>query len=59
MKIRYLLIVITFLSGVLTACAQNERITTVLDSEEIRTEEHQWSLISADARPDCTIVENE
>lgn len=57
MKIKYLLIVITFLSGVLTACAQNKRITSVLDSEEIRTEEHKWSIISVDARPDCTIVE--
>lgn len=45
------------LFAVITACAQNERITTILDSEEIRTEEHQWSLISVDARPDCTIVE--
>ena len=57
MKKRSLLLVITFLSGVLTACAQNDRITTILDSEEIRTEKHQWSLISVDARPDCTIVE--
>ena len=41
----------------MTASAQNERITTVLDSEEISTEEHKWNLISVEVRPDCTIVE--
>ena len=57
MNIKSLLVVIPMLCAAMTACAQNERITTVLDSEEIRTNEHQWSLISVDARPDCTIVE--
>lgn len=57
MNIKSLLVVIPMLCAAMTACAQNERITTVLDSEEIRTEKHQWSLISVDARPDCTIVE--
>ena len=57
MKIKSVLVVVPMLCAVMTACAQGERITTVLDSEEIRTEEHQWSLISVDARPDCTIVE--
>lgn len=57
MNIKSLLVVIPMLCAAMTACAQNERITTVLDSEEIRTEKHQWSLISVDVRPDCTIVE--
>lgn len=57
MNIKSLLVVMPMLCAAMTACAQNERTTTVLDSEEIRTEEHQWSLISVDARPDCTIVE--
>ena len=57
MNIKSLLVVIPMLCAAMTACAQNERITTVLDSEEIRTEKHQWSLISVDARPYCTIVE--
>ena len=57
MKMNSLLVVITMLCAVMTACAQSGRLTTVFDSEEIRTGEQQWGLISVDARPDCTIVE--
>ena len=33
------------------------KIKSVLDSEGILTEEHRWSILSVEARPDCTIVQ--
>ncbi len=56
-KIKSVLVIISLLFGVMTVSAQSMRVTTVLDSEEILTEEHRWSILSVEARPDCTIVE--
>ncbi|MBQ8811984.1 MAG: hypothetical protein IJZ70_06710 [Bacteroidales bacterium] len=45
------------MAGTLSACAQKSSTISILDSEEVRTEEHSWSLISVEIRTDCTILE--
>lgn len=46
-----------FLFCSLSAYAQKNTSISVLDSEEVRTEEHSWALISIEIRPDCTVLE--
>lgn len=57
LKFKYILLSLALHLGVLSACAQKNTAITILDSEEIRTEEHQWTLISIELRSDCTILE--
>lgn len=56
-KLKFILLSLLLQTGVFSACAQNNSAITILDSEEIRTEEHNWTLLSVEVRPDCTILE--
>lgn len=56
-KLKHIILLVLFLAGALSACAQKSSTISILDSEEVRTEEHSWSLISFEIRPDCTILE--
>lgn len=56
-KLKHIILSVLFLAGALSACAQKSSTISILDSEEVRTEEHSWSLISVEIRPDCTILE--
>jgi len=52
-----ILIALLFAINTTTVYAQNASNIIVLDSEELRTTYHTWSVVSVERRPDCTIVE--
>lgn len=57
-SLKYLFLTATLLCNIITACSQSiHKVIRVLDSQDIKTEEHSWVLTSVELREDCTILE--
>lgn len=56
--LKYSLLTLLLLCNMVAACSQpTQKHIRVLNSKEIRTEEHQWILTSVEIREDCTVIE--